>query len=89
MNINILLIVLLDYLKMKEEYIDLDEFLQDNYHDEFIRDFFIEYDKLNTKVMIERSTSVQSNKQQKQQSDRPSNNRRDCSKQNEVNFEYI
>ena len=55
MNIKILLIVLLDFLKMKDEYRDLDQFLLDNYHEEFIRDFFIEYEKLNSKIMVERS----------------------------------
>ena len=54
MNIQILVIVLIDYFRFNGEFNDLDSFLQEYYQDEFIKDFYKEYEELNLKISDER-----------------------------------
>ena len=76
MNIHILLIVLLDYFKYKDQYPDLDSFLNENYTDRFIKDFYEEYNKLNIKVSDDMTAHDQNR------------GKYDIKDQNEVSFEY-
>ena len=47
LHVAILLIVIIDFLKMSDEYLDLDSFLNDNYKPDFIQLFHDEYENLN------------------------------------------